>query len=153
MKLETLLGKPIVQMSGEEFFFLIREGASTSPQTPNRSGSEKYVYLETISGFLELLDEEKLQKLDKLDSLDDMSSIKTKQDALEAKLTAVDQKMSEFVKPEDFRLTGVEDVQVYNIRVKDDKAVHVTMRCKNTHKKKKGDSDYSWVEVIPIVAS
>ena len=58
--------------------------------------------LETISGFLELLDEEKLQKLDKLDSLDDMSSIKTKQDALEAKLTAVDQKMSEFVKPEDF---------------------------------------------------
>lgn len=44
MKLETLLGKPIVQMSGEEFFFLIREGASTSPQTPNRSGSEKYVY-------------------------------------------------------------------------------------------------------------
>lgn len=51
------------------------------------------------------------------------------------------------------RLTGVEDVQVYNIRVKDDKAVRVTMRCKNTHKKKKGDSDYSWVEVIPIVAS
>ena len=283
--------------------------------------------LETISGFLELLDGEKLQKLDKLDSLDEISSIKAKQDALEAKLTAVDQKMSEFVKPEDFeqklkkrdeafnkairgvptevkvkndpvclaqedrdmldglksqldkrnrrfsvfsqiisgnkiwflyliltaafsigitilvmknsvnewahramiaaidmnkdnpigiyltcraemphnrkeykkkvkameydakkvlylegmlseyidgefsveqyesrktdlleyavicRLTGVEDVQVYNIRVKDDKAVHVTMRCKNTHKKKKGDSDYSWVEVIPIVAS
>ena len=44
MKLETLLGKPIVQRSGEEFFFLIREGASTSPQTPNRGGSEKYVY-------------------------------------------------------------------------------------------------------------
>lgn len=58
--------------------------------------------LETISGFLELLDGEKLQKLDKLDSLDEISSIKAKQDALEAKLTAVDQKMSEFVKPEDF---------------------------------------------------
>ena len=30
-------------MSGEELFFLIREGASTSA-SPNRSGSEKYVY-------------------------------------------------------------------------------------------------------------
>ena len=36
--------KPIVQMSGEEFFFLIREGTSTSSQSPNKSGSEKYVY-------------------------------------------------------------------------------------------------------------
>lgn len=44
MKLETLMEKPIFQMSGEELFFLIREGASTSSQSPNRSGSEKYVY-------------------------------------------------------------------------------------------------------------
>lgn len=37
------MAKPIFQMSGEELFFLIREGASTSA-SPNRSGSEKYVY-------------------------------------------------------------------------------------------------------------
>ena len=43
MNLETLMAKPIFQMSGEELFFLIREGASTSA-SPNRSGSEKYVY-------------------------------------------------------------------------------------------------------------
>ena len=37
------MAKPIFQMSGEELFFLIQEGASTSA-SPNRSGSEKYVY-------------------------------------------------------------------------------------------------------------
>lgn len=37
------MAKPIFQMSGEELFFLIREGASTSANS-NRSNSEKYVY-------------------------------------------------------------------------------------------------------------
>lgn len=55
--------------------------------------------LETFSGFMELLDEEKLKKLDKLD---DLSSIKANQEALETKLTAVEQKVSGFVKPDDF---------------------------------------------------
>jgi len=55
--------------------------------------------LETFSGFMELLDEEKLKKLDKLD---DLSSIKTKQERLEKKITSMEQKMSDYVKPEDF---------------------------------------------------
>jgi hypothetical protein len=55
--------------------------------------------LETLSGFMELLDGEKLKKLDKLD---DLSSIKANQEALEKKITSMEQKMSEFVKPEDF---------------------------------------------------
>ena len=55
--------------------------------------------LETFSGFMELLDEEKLKKLDKLD---DLSSIKTNQERLEKKITSMEQKMSDYVKPEDF---------------------------------------------------
>ena len=57
--------------------------------------------LETLSGFMELLDEEKLKKLDKLD---DLSSIKTNQERLEKKITSMEQKMSDYVKPEDFEL-------------------------------------------------
>lgn len=55
--------------------------------------------LETLSGFMELLDEEKLKKLDKLD---DLSSIKTNQEGLEKKITSMEQKMSDYVKPDDF---------------------------------------------------
>ena len=55
--------------------------------------------LETFSGFMELLDEEKLKKLDKLD---DLSSIKSNQERLEKKITSMEQKMSDYVKPEDF---------------------------------------------------
>ena len=55
--------------------------------------------LETISGFMEVFDVEKLQKLDLLDNL---SSMKTSQSAMERRLTAVEQKLSEVVKPCDF---------------------------------------------------
>ena len=55
--------------------------------------------LETFSGFMELLDEEKLKKLDKLD---DLSSIKTNQERLEKKITSMEQKLSDVVKPCDF---------------------------------------------------
>ena len=55
--------------------------------------------LETFSGFMELLDEENLKKLDKLD---DLSSIKSNQERLEKKITSMEQKMSDYVKPEDF---------------------------------------------------
>ena len=55
--------------------------------------------LETFSGFMELLDEEKLKKLDKLD---DLSSIKTNQERLEKKITSMAQKLSDVVKPCDF---------------------------------------------------
>ena len=55
--------------------------------------------LETFSGFMELLDEEKLKKLDKLD---DLSSIKSNQERLEKKITSMEQRMSDDVKPEDF---------------------------------------------------
>ena len=55
--------------------------------------------LETISGFMEVFDMEKLQKLDLLDNL---SSMKTSQSAMERRLTAVEQKLSEVVKPGDF---------------------------------------------------
>lgn len=55
--------------------------------------------LETFSGFMELLDEEKLKKLDKLD---DLSSIKSNQERLEKKITSMEQRMSDYVKPEDF---------------------------------------------------
>ena len=55
--------------------------------------------LETISGFMEVFDVEKLQKLDLLDNL---SSMKTSQSAMERRLTAVEQKLSEVVKPGDF---------------------------------------------------
>ena len=49
--------------------------------------------LETFSGFMELLDEEKLKKLDKLD---DLSSIKSNQERLEKKITSMEQKMSDY---------------------------------------------------------
>ena len=55
--------------------------------------------LETISGFMEVFDVEKLQKLDQLDNL---SSMTTSQSAIEKRLTAVEQKLSEVVKPGDF---------------------------------------------------
>ena len=55
--------------------------------------------LETISGFMEVFDVEKLQKLDQLDNL---SSMKTSQSAMEKRLTAVEQKLSDVVKPCDF---------------------------------------------------
>ena len=42
--------------------------------------------LETISGFIEVFDVEKLKKLDKLDALDELATIKTKQEELEKKL-------------------------------------------------------------------
>ena len=55
--------------------------------------------LETISGFMEVFDMEKLQKLDLLDNL---SSMKASQSSMEKRLTAVEQKLSEVVKPDDF---------------------------------------------------
>ena len=55
--------------------------------------------LETISGFMEVFDVEKLQKLDQLDNL---SSMATSQSAMEKRLTAVEQKLSDVVKPCDF---------------------------------------------------
>ena len=58
--------------------------------------------LETISGFIEVFDVEKLKKLDKLDALDELATIKTKQEELEKKFTTVEQKISEVVKPGDF---------------------------------------------------
>lgn len=58
--------------------------------------------LETISGFIEVFDVEKLKKLDKLDALDELATIKTKQEELEKKFTTVEQKISEVVKPCDF---------------------------------------------------
>ena len=58
--------------------------------------------LETISGFIEVFDVEKLKKLDKLDALDELATIKTKQEELEKKFTTVEQKLSEVVKPGDF---------------------------------------------------
>ena len=39
--------------------------------------------LETISGFIEVFDVEKLKKLDKLDALDELATIKTNQEELE----------------------------------------------------------------------
>ena len=58
--------------------------------------------LETISGFIEVFDVEKLKKLDKLDALDELATIKTKEEELEKKITTVEQKLSEVVKPGDF---------------------------------------------------
>ena len=58
--------------------------------------------LETISGFIEVFDVEKLKKLDKLDALDELATIKTNQEELEKKFTTVEQKLSEVVKPGDF---------------------------------------------------
>ena len=55
--------------------------------------------LETISGFMEVFDMEKLQKLDLLDNL---SSMTASQSSMEKRLTAVEQKLSEVVKPDDF---------------------------------------------------
>ena len=55
--------------------------------------------LETISGFMEVFDVEKLQKLDQLDNL---SSMTTSQSSMEKRLTAVEQKLSDVVKPGDF---------------------------------------------------
>lgn len=55
--------------------------------------------LETISGFMEVFDVEKLQKLDLLDNL---SSMTASQSSMEKRLTAVKQKLSEVVKPGDF---------------------------------------------------
>ena len=62
----------------------------------NLGKSQEQEVLETFSGFMELLDEEKLKKLDKLD---DLSSIKSNQERLEKKITSVEQKMSDYVKP------------------------------------------------------
>ena len=59
--------------------------------------------LETISGFMEVFDMEKLQKLDLLDNL---SSMATSQSAMEKRLTAVEQKLSDVVKPCDFEEIG-----------------------------------------------
>ena len=55
--------------------------------------------LETISGFMEVFDMEKLQKLDLLDNL---SSMTASQSSMEKRLTAVEQKLSDVVKPGDF---------------------------------------------------
>jgi hypothetical protein len=81
--------------------------------------------LETLSGFMELLDGEKLKKLDKLD---DLSSIKANQEALEKKITSMEQKMSEFVKPEDFEQKLKRRDEAFNKAIKD---VPTTVKVKN----------------------
>ena len=71
--------------------------------------------LETLSGFMELLDEEKLKKLDKLD---DLSSIKTQQEDLGKKMTTVEQQVSEFVKPDDFEQKLKKRDEAFNKAIK-----------------------------------
>lgn len=71
--------------------------------------------LETISGFMEVFDVEKLQKLDLLDNL---SSMKTSQSAMERRLTAVEQKLSEVVKPDDFEQKLKERDDKFNKAIK-----------------------------------
>lgn len=55
--------------------------------------------LETISGFMELIDEDKLKKLDKLD---DIASMKAKLAQLESRIVQQGETISEFIKPDDF---------------------------------------------------
>lgn len=55
--------------------------------------------LETISGFMELIDEDKLKKLDKLD---DIASMKAKLAQLESRIVQQGERISEFIKPDDF---------------------------------------------------
>ena len=74
--------------------------------------------LETFSGFMDLLDEEKLKKLDKLDSLDDLSIIKTNQEKLETKFMVMEEKLSEFVKPEDFEQKLKKRDEAFNKAIK-----------------------------------
>ena len=81
--------------------------------------------LETISGFMEVFDVEKLQKLDQLDSL---SSMTTSQSAMERRLTAVEQKLSEVVKPDDFEQKLKERDDKFNKAIK---AVPTEVQVKN----------------------
>ena len=81
--------------------------------------------LETISGFMEVFDMEKLQKLDLLDNL---SSMKTSQSAMERRLTAVEQKLSEVVKPDDFEQKLKERDDKFNKAIK---AVPTEVQVKN----------------------
>ena len=81
--------------------------------------------LETISGFMEVFDVEKLQKLDLLDNL---SSMKTSQSAMERRLTAVEQKLSEVVKPDDFEQKLKERDDKFNKAIK---AVPTEVQVKN----------------------
>ena len=81
--------------------------------------------LETISGFIEVFDVEKLQKLDLLDNL---SSMKTSQSAMERRLTAVEQKLSEVVKPDDFEQKLKERDDKFNKAIK---AVPTEVQVKN----------------------
>ena len=71
--------------------------------------------LETISGFMEVFDVEKLQKLDLLDNL---SSMTTSQSSMEKRLTAVEQKLSEVVKPDDFEQKLKERDDKFNKAIK-----------------------------------
>lgn len=71
--------------------------------------------METLSGFMELLDEEKLKKLDKLD---DLSSIKTRQEDLWKKMTTMEQQVSEFVKPEYFEQKLKKRDEAFNKAIK-----------------------------------
>ena len=81
--------------------------------------------LETISGFMEVFDVEKLQKLDLLDNL---SSMKTSQSAMERRLTAVEQKLSEVVKPDDFEQKLKKRDEAFNKAIK---AVPTEVQVKN----------------------
>lgn len=81
--------------------------------------------LETLSGFMELLDEEKLKKLDKLD---DLSSIKTNQERLEKKITSMEQKMSDYVKPEDFEQKLKRRDEAFNKAIKG-VPTEITVKC------------------------
>ena len=81
--------------------------------------------LETISGFMEVFDVEKLQKLDQLDNL---SSMTTSQSSMEKRLTAVEQKLSEVVKPDDFEQKLKERDDKFNKAIK---AVPTEVQVKN----------------------
>lgn len=81
--------------------------------------------LETFSGFMELLDEEKLKKLDKLD---DLSSIKTNQERLEKKITSMEQKTSDYVKPEDFEQKLKRRDEAFNKAIKG-VPTEITVKC------------------------
>lgn len=81
--------------------------------------------LETFSGFMELLDEEKLKKLDKLD---DLSSIKSNQERLEKKITSMEQKTSDYVKPEDFEQKLKRRDEAFNKAIKG-VPTEITVKC------------------------
>ena len=81
--------------------------------------------LETISGFMEVFDVEKLQKLDQLDNL---SSMTTSRSSMEKRLTAVEQKLSEVVKPDDFEQKLKERDDKFNKAIK---AVPTEVQVKN----------------------